>query len=245
MASTKKLIELLVEYVSENKQNKIKEVLENRTRYLTIVLEDIFQPHNANATLRTAECLGIQDIHIIENRNEFDLHGEVSQGSSKWLSILRYNEIPPARTERVRSGGKPKSRVPNTISCLKSLKKQGYKIAVTSLSEDCHTPADIPLDNPLALVFGTEKHGVTDTAISLSDYKLKIPMFGFTQSYNISVSVAIALSTLTKRIREYDSNQKSKLSWQLTDQQKEELTLEWYKRCVKSSEQLIRRFSKN
>jgi len=254
---TKALTKYLSEYLSDNKQRKIKEILKNRTRHITIALEDIFQPHNANATLRTCECLGVQDIHIIENRNEFDLSQNVTQGSSKWLNLHRYRENPKLKIQNPNKIQKSNSQIPNTISCLQKLKKQGYQLIATTpdppqsplltkrgeknASERGEfkqplTIEEINLNQPIAFLFGTEAEGLTDYALEQADAYLKLPMYGFTQSYNISVSVAITLSQTIKRLHE------SNIDWKLNKGEKEDLTLEWYQRCIKSSPQLIEKF---
>lgn len=214
------LIEYFAEYVTEHKISRIKQVLGHRTRYLTLVLEDIYQPHNANATLRTVECLGIQDIHIIENENEFKVAPVVTQGASKWLNLNRY------RWDEN-----------NTKTCLEKLRANGYRIfATTPHATEFYTLDTIPLDQKMAIMFGNEGFGLTEYAIDAADDILKIPIYGFTESYNISVSVAITFSHIIKRLHN------SEVNWGLTEEEKKELTLKWYKKIVRRSDLLEKKY---
>lgn len=209
----KNLFEYLSRFITENKRSRFIEVIENRTRHLSVVLEDIYQPHNASAVLRTCDCLGIQDIHIIENRNTYTLNKSVSLGSSKWVTMKRYNE-----------------RENNTSECLTSLKCKGYKIAVTSPHKNDVSIEDLAVDQKLAVVFGTELEGISDMAMGLADTYVRIPMHGFTESYNISVSAAITLYHLIRKIRQ------SGISWKLSEEEQSELLLEWARKVVKRPE---------
>src|SRR5580698_6128827 len=113
--SNAELISYLSGFVTEERKKRFDEVIKNRTRHVTIGLEDIFQPHNASAVLRSCDCFGIQDVHIIENENKYTFNPNVSLGSEKWLTLKRYND-----------GDK------SLDNCIDVLKKQGYAIAVTS-----------------------------------------------------------------------------------------------------------------
>jgi len=209
----------LLGFISENKRGKFDQVLRHRTRYITIVLEDIFQPHNASAVLRSCDCFGIQDVHIIENANRYQVNPDVALGSSKWLSLYKYN-----------------ASSQNTAACLDGLKNQGYRIAATSLHKNGYMLDELPLDQKTALVFGTEMHGLSDVGMQMSDCFLKIPMYGFTESFNISVSAALCLYHLTEKLRHSD------ISWQLSPQEKNTIRLEWAKQVLKNSAAIEQRF---
>jgi tRNA (guanosine-2'-O-)-methyltransferase len=213
------LLEHLLEFVSENKKSKFDEVIRHRTRYLTIVLEDIFQPHNASAVLRSCDCFGIQDVHIIENSNKYQVNPDVALGSSKWLNLLKYD-----LSEH------------NTRNCLQKLKSQGYRIVATTPHEKGFLLDELPLDQKTALVFGTEMRGLTNEALAMSDAFVKIPMYGFTESFNISVSAAISLYHLTEKLRG------SQLPWQLNESEILEIKLAWARQVVKDSSLIEKRF---
>ncbi len=207
-----KLLNYLLTFISENKQQKFREIILHRTRHITIVMEDIFQPHNASAVLRSCDCFGIQDVHIIENKNPFEVNPDVALGSAKWLNLIKYNKT-----------------AHNTTECLSGLKEKGYRIIATTPHKDDFTPENFPLDNKFALVFGTELEGLTDHALSMADMFIQIPMYGFTESLNISVSAAIMVHTLTGRLC------RSEINWRLSDEEMTETLLMWASSVVKKN----------
>ena len=213
------LIAFLAGYVTENKQTQIARVLDHRTRYVTVALEDIYQPHNASAVLRTCECFGVQDVHLMEGRNRYRPNPGVSMGASHWLTLNRYNQEEPNE------------------ACVSALRSRGYRIVATTPAGDA-----VELDRfstergPFALLFGTEEAGLRPETIALADEHLRLPMFGFTRSYNVSVSVAIALTALVPLLH------RSSLPWELTPHEKEDLTLTWYRRIVRRHQDLEERF---
>ncbi len=207
----KDFLDHLVSFVSENKQNKFTEVLNNRTRHLTVVLEDIYQPHNASAVLRSCDCFGIQDIHIIENRNKYNVNPKIVVGSNKWLDLKYHNE-----------------QKENTIACINDLKAKGYTIVATTPHKNDVMLPELPIDKPIALMFGTELDGLTDVALEHADVFMRIPMFGFTESYNISVSASLSLQSITDRLR------KSDIEWHLSEDEKNEIKLDWAKKVVRN-----------
>lgn len=214
------LYKYLSTYITPERHNLFNKVIENRTRHLTVVLEDIYQSQNASAVLRTCDCFGIQDVHIIENRNEFTLNTEVSLGSSKWLTLHTYNQLKN-----------------NSLSAIKHLKEQGYRIvATTPHTNDQELPEFDVCKEKTALVFGSELPGITETIMNEADEFLKIPMFGFTESFNISVSAAIILHHLSGKLRASDAN------WQLTEKEKTELKLQWIRNTIKKSDLIEKRF---
>jgi len=215
MTAEDELREYLGDYVTENKREKIAAVLAERTRHVTIMLENIYRPHNASACLRSCDCLGVQDVHIVEGENQYRANEDIALGASKWLSLHRYHQ---------------------TESALETMKRRGYQIVATTPNENGYGPCNLPLDKPVAILFGTEEEGLSETALKVADSTMKLPMHGFTQSYNISVTVAIVLSRLAERIRE------SEFDWRLSEAEKNELTLEFYRRIVKRHDLLEEKF---
>jgi tRNA (guanosine-2'-O-)-methyltransferase len=216
------LLKYLNQFTPEGKTVLFNKLIENRTKHFTVVLEDIFQPHNASAVIRSCDCFGIQDIHIIENKHEYLLDPDVTLGSTKWTNLTRYN-----------------NKENNTLDCINSLKKQGYKIIATTPHAKGKSIYDIDINDKIALVFGTEQFGVSDTIMEHADEYLTIPMYGFTESYNISVSAAICLYELTKKMHQSDIN------WQLNEKDKYETLLQWVKNSVKLSSFLEDKFNEN
>jgi len=217
---TPELVKYLSDFVTERRVEQFNRVLEYRTRYASVILEDIYQPHNASAVLRSCDCLGIQDVHIIENNNKFNVEDGVALGSSKWLTLHKY---PPQKN--------------NTISVLESMKQQGYRIVATTLHTKSIDLDEFDIENgKFALLFGTELTGLTPEAISMADEYIKIPMFGFTESFNISVSAAIILHFLTHKLF------RSSVSWKLSEEEIIALKYEWLMKTIKQPELIVKRF---
>jgi len=213
------LRDYLFGFISENKQHLFNSIIENRTRHITVVLENIYQPHNASAVLRSCDLFGVQDVHIIENTNEYTLSEEVAMGSSKWLTLKKYND-----------------EKENTLACFDALRKEGYKIIATTPHTEDVMIADLPIDQKTALVFGTELTGLSDVAMQNADGFVKIPMYGFTESFNISVSAALSLYQLTENLR------KSEVNWQLSDDEKIDIQITWAMNVIKKSELIVEDF---
>ena len=214
------LIEHLKEFISESRLNRINEVLDQRTPHITVVLEDIYQPHNASAVLRSCDGFGIQDVHVIENNNEFDASSQITIGADQWLSIHRHN----------------KKDHDNVSDCFNSLRSNGFQIVATTPHENDYNLNDLDISRPTALVFGTELEGVTDQVLEQSDAFVKIPMSGFSESFNISVSAAICLYDVTTRLRQSD------IQWNLNSERREKLLLEWIKKSIKAGDQIAERW---
>ena len=208
-AVNKELQKYMLGYLTENRLAVFDKVLDYRTRHMTVVLENIYQPQNASAVVRTCDIYGVQDLHVIENGNDFDLNPQVVMGSSKWVDIHHHNAAKD-----------------NTRKTLLELKSKGYKIVATSPHAKGHTIHDLPIDQKFALCFGTELTGLSDVALDLADDYVTIPMFGFTESFNISVSAAICMSHLATRLHE------SPIEWRLTESEREQQLLEWAVKTV-------------
>lgn len=219
----KSLVDHLSQFVTPNRQRLISNALDKRTNYLTVVLEDIYQSQNASAVLRTCDCLGIQNIHVIENKNEYTINPDVALGSTKWIDINHYNE--------------PETK--NHLECIKGLKAKGFKIVATMPNENDLSLWDLDVEKgPYAFVFGNEKDGISPETAEQADHFVTIPMFGFTESYNISVSAAIILSQVIK-----DLNQK-KVSYTFNDKQKLSTQLQWFINHIKQGDKIANSFLK-
>jgi tRNA (guanosine-2'-O-)-methyltransferase len=216
------LIEQMDKLITPRRRMLFDEVLANRTSHITIALENIYQPHNASAVLRSCDLTGVQDVHIIENSNEYNVNPDVAMGASKWLNLHKYNSIDY-----------------NTPLAYQYLRDHGYKIVATTPHHDSTTIEELPITEKVALVFGTELTGLTEWAISNADMYVNIPMFGFTESYNISVSAAICLYSLTRRLRA------SETSWKLEEEQVSAIRLQWLRNSIKKSEHIEKELLKN
>jgi tRNA (guanosine-2'-O-)-methyltransferase len=218
----KELINYLTGFVSEKRKKRFDDVIANRMNHLRIVLENVYQAHNTSAVLRSCESFGVQHVHFIENRNQIKISDDVALGSSNWLSIHRHN-----LSEN------------NTIETIKHLKNLGYRIVATTPHKDDCTIEKLPVDKKLALVFGTEIDGISPEVFDLADEFVKIPMYGFTESFNISVSAALCMYELTTRIR------KEVPHYLLDEEEKVDVYLEWLKTSIEKSDALTSEFLKN
>jgi tRNA (guanosine-2'-O-)-methyltransferase len=214
------LIEHLLQFVTPEKKARMEQVVANRTDHIRVVLEDIYQPHNASAVMRSCECFGVQHLHVIENKNEYVLNRDVAMGSTNWINLHRH------RAENTE----------NTSECLLALRSAGYRIVATSLDPGSIPLTELPLENKTSLWFGTEEHGLTQQVLDAADAHVHIPMLGFTQSFNISVSAAICLYEMRSRM------QKEGIPSDLSPSEKREVYRLWLNHSVKNCEIIARSF---
>ena len=216
----KERIAFLESLLSEKRLERIKEVIDSKIQNITIVLDNLLDSHNTSAILRTAEGLGIKDVYIIEKDYKFEINKGVSKYSHKWLDLHRFKDYEP---------------------CVEELKTRGYKIFVANVGEKSLKLTDIEInpDNKYAFVVGNEHGGISSKILNYADYEFTIPMYGFTESFNVSVASAIILSHTTYLYRKV-LQQKS----DLTEQQKEEIYFDFLKKAVKNSDILLKSFNK-
>ena len=217
-----KLLTYLEGFVTDKRKNLFRNILQDRTRHFTVVLEDIYQQHNASAVIRSCDIFGIQDIHVIENKYKSKVSKNIAKGSQKWLSFHNYKED-----------------TNNTLECLNTLKSKGYQIIATSPHNNSSILHDFDISKKSAFVFGVEKTGVSDLVINNADGILKIPMVGFTESLNISVAAAIILENLTFKLRN------SSVDWALTNEEQKILYASWIEKTIKNVDEIKERFIEN
>ncbi|MDB4252361.1 RNA methyltransferase [Flavobacteriaceae bacterium] len=217
-----KLLTYLEGFVTDKRKNLFRNILQDRTRHFTVVLEDIYQQHNASAVIRSCDIFGIQDIHVIENKYKSKVSKNIAKGSQKWLSFHNYKED-----------------TNNTLECLNTLKSKGYQIIATSPHNNSSILHDFDISKKSAFVFGVEKTGVSDLVINNADGILKIPMVGFTESLNISVAAAIVLENLSYKLRN------STLDWALTNEEQKILYASWIEKTIKNVDEIKERFIEN
>ncbi len=161
--------------MTEQRYNKIKKVVNQRQRYLTVVLENVHDPHNVSAVLRSCDAVGIDKVYLIYNTNKFPKIGRVSSASAKkWVEVIKFRSVD---------------------ECFAELKREKYRIYSTHISETGKNRSlyETDLTKRVAIVFGNEHAGVTEEVKQKSDGNLIIPMYGMIQSLNISVSVAVCI----------------------------------------------------
>ena len=215
------LFEHLGRFVSDHKKTFVDQVVAQRTRYVTVVLENIYQSQNASAVVRTCECLGLQDLHIIEDTAQYHLNIRVLKGSYKWMNLMRYKE----------------KKINNTEACFNRLREEGYRILVADPAADGISIDDLDVNaGKMALVFGNELRGASGYVLQQADDKIRIPMFGFTESFNVSVSVAICLNTILSKLRQAGT------PIGLSEEERSVLRLAWYRKIVRRSDLLEREF---
>jgi len=212
------LLAYLEAFVSEERKARFKEVLSNRTNFITVVTEDVFQAHNTSAIIRSCDVFGIQSAHLIEARFGKRLDKNIAMGAEQWVDVHSYK---------------------NASDCLKQLRSKGYAIVATTPEDGAESLEDFAVKKPIALCFGTEKEGLSSTVMDQSDLKLKIPMVGFTQSLNISVSAAIILQKLTQELRNSDQ------PWELTETEKLMKQFDWTMKSINHVEDILARFYKD
>ena len=215
----KELLNLFESYLTDKRKTLYKKVIAERTCHFTVVLEDISQPHNASAILRTCDIFGVQDLHTVENKYINRVSKYVAKGSQKWITSKRY-----------------KSDGNNTQICFDNLREKGYQIIATSPHNNSCLLQDFDISKKTAFVFGEETKGISDFVKENADGFLNIAMVGFTESLNISVAAAIILQDVTTKLRNSDIN------WHLSEEEKEMLYYDWLKNSIKNSDVIEEKF---
>lgn len=216
----RQLVEHLSQFITPSRREKIDLVLQQRTRHMVPILEDINQPHNVSAAVRSIECFGVQDVHVIEQQNRYSINSGVSKGSSNWITLNRY----------CHEGRN------NTEECFTYLRAKGYHIVTTSPHGKARPLSELPITQKTALVFGTEERGVSLYAQEHADSSVVIPMYGFTESFNVSVCVALCFYELMTKLR------MSKVKWQLSEEERLDIKLEWLRLLVRGAESMEKEF---
>lgn len=209
------LLEYLENFMSENRKNRFIDVLKYRTNHFTIAVEDVFQLHNTSAVMRSCEVFGIQNLHVIEQRYGKSIDKQIAMGAEKWVDINRYD---------------------NMKTCISTLREQGYQIIATTPHNDSCMLDEFDVTKKSAIFFGTEIDGLSEEVMKEADGFIKIPMVGFTESLNISVSAALVIQDITNRMRHSDVN------WQLTEDEILEKRLDWTRKTIKDIDYIEKQF---
>lgn len=173
------VVELLAPYLTPERRARIERVLAARLKSLTVVIENLHDPHNGAAAIRSAEAFGLCELHVVEEAEPFRFSPKVTQGCDKWIEIRRHADF---------------------AACARALHDRGFVLyaAIPGAERAVH---EIDATRPAALVFGNEHAGLTSAARAACDASFGIPIHGFTQSFNLSVSVALAIYDLSTRRR--------------------------------------------
>lgn len=210
-----KLLEHLESFLSNNRRQRFVNVLQQRTKHFTVATEDVYQLHNTSAVIRSCDVFGIQEIHVVEEKNSKTIDREIAMGAQKWVDVNRFNSVK---------------------DCIANLKASGYQIVATTPHEKDSVLHDFDVTKKSCFFFGRETEGLTQEVIDEADCFLKIPMVGFTESLNISVSAAIILQHVTYKLRQ------TNIHWQLTAQEYNEKRLDWVKKTIKSYDDIVARY---
>jgi tRNA (guanosine-2'-O-)-methyltransferase len=164
--------------ISSERIERVQSMLTRRLGTVVVVLEAVHRRHNTSAILRSCECFGVHEVHLITHG--FRPSKGAARGSERWLDIRHWES-----TERAVS----------------ALHERGFKIFVADLVDDAHSPDTVPVDVPVAVLMGAELTGVSDQARALADGAICVPMRGLTESLNVSVAAACILQRVTERRR--------------------------------------------
>ncbi|AWM12592.1 RNA methyltransferase [Flavobacterium sp. NRK F10] len=215
MKDQKDLLAYLEGFITENRKEGFKKVLENRTKHFTIAIEDVYQLHNTSAVMRSCEVFGIQELNVVEQRFGKRIDKEIAMGAQKWVDVNRFASIQ---------------------NCMDDLRSKGYQIIATTPHNDSCLLQDFDISKPSAIFFGTEKLGLSEEVLEQADGYLKIPMVGFTESLNISVSAAIIIQDITARLR------RSAIDWRLTEEELFEKQLDWTRKSIRDIDFIEKKF---
>ena len=209
------LLNYLEGFLTENRKEGFLRVLKNRTKHFTIAMEDVYQLHNTSAVMRSCEVFGIQELNVIEQKFGKRIDTEIAMGAQKWVDVFRYNSVQ---------------------SCMDEMRAKGYQIIATTPHDESCFLHEFDITKPSALFFGTERDGLSQEVLDQADGFLKIPMVGYTESLNISVSAAIIIQDITTRLRQ------SAINWHLTEEEIWEKRLDWTRKSIKDIDFIERKY---
>ena len=208
-------IACLAEFTTSERYEVLRRTVAMRTRYMTVLAENMFHGQNAAALIRHCEAFGIQEMHTVETLCRFDPNPDIARGTDQWVDVRRHS---------------------STAGALAALRRDGYRIVATTPHREDVTPETFDVTRgPFALVFGTEHAGISDEVIAGADEFLRIPMCGMVESLNVSASAAILIYTLSERMRLTVGN------WRMSDAEQAETLCRWMRRSVKDSEAILQR----
>ena len=213
-----KLLAYLQTYLTERRRNLFERVLSERTYHFTVVVEDVYQLHNTSAVIRSCESFGVQNLHVIEEVNVKRIDREIAMGAQKWVDVHRHT---------------------SAKACVQTLKNEGYRIVATTPHQKAHRLEDFDISEKAAIFFGRETEGLSNDVLEVADDFIYIPMAGFTESLNISVSAAITLQHIMSKLKDTD------IPWQLSTEEVFEKKLEWTKKMIKDVDRIIARWEED
>lgn len=205
----------LKQFLTTARLEKIEKYAPESTGFILPVMEDIFQFRNAAAIVRSAEACGIHKIVALEKDHIFNPNLKVTKGAENWVEV---------------------EKLPYDIETLKQIKARGFKIVAVSPENNATHLPDFKIEQPISLVFGTEHEGVTEEILDFADETVSIPMFGFTQSYNVSVAAAICFYDLRQKLENSD------IDFKIPAEQILDLKIRWAVNSLQSGAEILRKF---
>ena len=207
----------LEQFLTEERLQKINFFAPESSDFVLPVMEDIFQFRNAAAIVRSVEACGFHKIVAMESENVFNPNLRVTKGAETWVEV---------------------EKLPHSLDSIKEIKNRGYKIVAVSPEKNATLLPDFSISEPVALVFGTEKGGVTDEILDFSDETLAIPMYGFTRSFNVSVAASICMYELKQKLL------KSGIDYKLSEEKMWQMKVRWAVNSLASGEQILAKYLK-
>lgn len=208
-------IEYLAQFMLPERLATLQRAVANRTKYMTLLAENMFHPQNASALVRHCEAFGVQNLHTVQTLCKFNPNVDIVRGTDKWIDIHRHN---------------------STAEALAALKSEGYRIIATTPHRESCTPESFDVTKgKFAIVMGTEKTGISDEVMAAADEFMRIPMCGMVESLNVSACAAIIVYMLSERMRHEVEG------WQLTEQEQTRTLYKWIVQTVKDAEPLLKR----
>lgn len=213
-----KTYQYLQQFLTEERLRKIEHYAQESSDFVLPVMEDIYQFRNAAAIVRSVEACGFHKVVAMEKENFFEPNLKVTKGADTWVEV---------------------EKMPRTIDSLQNIKNRGYKIVAVSAEKNAKMLPDYQVEEPLALVFGTEWEGTTDELLDFADETLAIPMYGFTKSFNVSVAAAICMYELKQKLL------KSNINYKLSDEKLIQMKIRWAKNTIPSGDKILEKYLRN
>jgi tRNA (guanosine-2'-O-)-methyltransferase len=189
-------------------------VLAARLQSVATIVEDTYDPHNAAATIRTTEAIGLAELHVVEPGARFSAAHGVTRGAHRWIRLERWTAM---------------------VDVAASLRARGFRVYATRPGATS-TIEDVDVTQPIAVAFGNEHAGLSEAALAACDGALGVPMYGFSESFNLSVTVALAMSRIANRRREALGT-----LGDLDDTQRRELRARWFAMKIRGSIGILER----
>lgn len=215
MEDLAKTFEYLKQFLTEERLLKIEHFSKESSDFVLPVMDDVYQFRNAAAIIRSVEANAFHKVMAMEEENVFDPNLTVTKGAETWVEV---------------------EKMPKNIASLQNIKDRGYKILAVSLEKNAVMLPDYQITEPVALVFGTEKEGVSEEVIDFADETLAIPMYGLTRSYNVSVAAGICMYELKQKLL------KSDIDYKLSEEKLIKMKIRWAVNSMRSGPQIFEKY---